>query len=53
MRWSYVWDARQPGSYTVMSRATDHAGRVQLHAPRYNRMRKNFSAIVGYDITVE
>lgn len=53
VRWSYVWDARQPGNYTVMSRATDHAGREQSHTPRYNRMRKNFSAIVGYDVTVE
>jgi hypothetical protein len=36
-----------------MSRATDAAGRVQSHKPRYNYMRKNFSAIVGYDVTVE
>ena len=52
VRWSYLWDAR-PGQYTVMSRATDAVGRVQSHEPRYNYMRKNFSAIVGYDITVE
>ena len=35
-----------------MSRATDAAGRVQSREPRYNNMRKNFSAIVGYDITI-
>ncbi len=51
-RWSWVWDAA-PGEYTVMSRATDSVGNVQSHEPRYNNMRKNFSAIVGYDITVE
>ena len=51
-RWSWVWDA-VPGHYTVMSRATDSVGNVQSHEPRYNNMRKNFSAIVGYDITVE
>ena len=52
VRWSYLWDAR-PGKYSVMSRATDAAGRVQSLEPRYNNMRKNFSAVVGYDITVE
>jgi hypothetical protein len=36
-----------------MSRATDEIGRVQPRQPRYNHMRKNFNAIVGYEITVE
>jgi DMSO/TMAO reductase YedYZ molybdopterin-dependent catalytic subunit len=52
VRWSYRWDARQKGRYTLMSRATDEVGRVQSHEPRYNNMRKNFSAIVGYEVTV-
>ncbi len=30
--------------------ATD---RVQSMEPRYNNMRKNFSAVVGYDIVVK
>lgn len=51
VRWSYVWDA-QPGQYHIMSRATDEVGRVEPQTPRYNNMRKNFSAIVGYDITI-
>ena len=51
VRWSYLWDAK-PGQYKVMSRAIDAAGRVQSLEPRYNNMRKNFSAVVGYDITV-
>ena len=53
VRWSYLWEAAKPGKYCVMSRATDAAGRVQSREPRYNNMRKNFSAIVGYDITIE
>lgn len=53
VRWSYLWDAGKSGQYNVMSRATDSVGRVQSHEPRYNNMRKNFSAIVGYDITIE
>jgi DMSO/TMAO reductase YedYZ molybdopterin-dependent catalytic subunit len=52
VRWSYSWDARRRGAYTLMSRATDEAGRVQSGEPRYNYMRKNFSAIVGYPVTV-
>ena len=52
VRWSYKWNA-EPGDYVIMSRATDEVGRVQSREPRYNNMRKNFSAIVGYPVTVE
>jgi DMSO/TMAO reductase YedYZ molybdopterin-dependent catalytic subunit len=52
VRWSYLWQA-EPGQYHIMSRATDEVGRVQPSQPRYNNMRKNFNAIVGYEITVE
>jgi DMSO/TMAO reductase YedYZ molybdopterin-dependent catalytic subunit len=50
-RWSYVWEA-QPGQYRIMSRATDEVGRVEPQTPRFNNMRKNFSAIVGVDVTI-
>ncbi|MCI0823627.1 MAG: molybdopterin-dependent oxidoreductase [Chloroflexi bacterium] len=53
VRWSYLWDARKSGQYKVMSRATDAAGRIQSMEPRYNNMRKNFSAVVGYDIVID
>ena len=52
VRWSYRWTANRPGDYVIMSRATDEVGRVQSREPRYNNMRKNFSAIVGYPVTV-
>jgi DMSO/TMAO reductase YedYZ molybdopterin-dependent catalytic subunit len=52
VRWSFVWDAR-PGQYHIMSRATDEIGRVEPPTPRYNNMRKNFSATVGVDVTIE
>jgi DMSO/TMAO reductase YedYZ molybdopterin-dependent catalytic subunit len=52
VRWSYLWDA-EPGQYHIMSRATDEIGREQPAQPRHNNMRKNFNAIVGYDITIE
>lgn len=53
VRWSYLWDAQSPGQYCIMSKATDEIGRVQSREPRYNYMRKNFSAIVGYDVTIQ
>ena len=53
VRWSYRWDAGKAGKYNIMSRATDEVGRVQSRDPRYNNMRKNFSAIVGYPVTVK
>ena len=49
--WSFKWDAR-PGQYRLMSRATDEVGRVEPQMPRFNNMRKNFSAIVGLDVTI-
>ena len=52
VRWSYKWEASEKGEYTIMSRAIDEVGRVQSREPRYNNMRKNFSAIVGYPVTV-
>ena len=52
VRWSYLWDAPHPGRYSIMSMATDEVGRIQSREPRYNCMRKNFSAIVGNDVTI-
>lgn len=52
VRWSYLWDVQEPGKYLVMSRATDEVGRVQSMEPRYNYMSKNFSAVVGNEVTI-
>jgi hypothetical protein len=53
VRWSYVWEVTQPGHYRVMSRATDEVGRVEPQTPRYNNMRKNFSAVVPTAVTIQ
>jgi DMSO/TMAO reductase YedYZ molybdopterin-dependent catalytic subunit len=53
VRWSYVWHAEQPGRYRIMSRASDEVGRVEPRTPRYNNMRKNFSAIVPTEVMIE
>lgn len=34
--WNFTFDAPKPGSYTIMSRATDSQGRVQPAAPSWN-----------------
>jgi hypothetical protein len=46
--------APPPGSYqrTCRDLRMQGIGRVQSHEPRYNYMRKNFSAIVGYKVAV-
>jgi len=52
VRWSHLWDVQEPGEYAIMSRATDEMGNVQPREPRYNNMRKNFNAIVPYQVTI-
>jgi hypothetical protein len=53
VRWSYLWDVQKPGKYSIMSRAIDEVGRVQSGEPRYNYMRKNFSAIIPNEVTIQ
>ena len=51
-RWYYPWDVQGPGTYNIMSRATDEAGRVQPQT-RWNYLRKNFDGIVPVEVKVE
>ncbi len=51
VRWSLPWDA-MPGAHRILSRATDETGGVEPAVPRFNYMRKNFSAIVPTDVVV-
>jgi DMSO/TMAO reductase YedYZ molybdopterin-dependent catalytic subunit len=52
VRWSHAWEAERPGSYTLMARATDEAGRVQPQTP-WNFLRKNFDGIVPLLVEVQ
>ena len=45
-RWSYVWNAAEPGEYSIMARATDEQGRVQPQT-KPNFQRKHFDWIVA------
>lgn len=51
-RWSYVWDAKEPGEYGIMARATDENGRVQPQT-KPNFQRKHFDWIVPEVVTVK
>jgi len=51
-RWSYVWDAAEPGEYSIMARATDEQGRVQPQTTP-NFQRKHFDWIVPETVTVK
>ena len=51
-RWSYVWDASEPGEYSLMARATDENGRVQPQT-KPNFQRKHFDWIVPEVVTVK
>jgi DMSO/TMAO reductase YedYZ molybdopterin-dependent catalytic subunit len=50
-RFSYFWDVPEPGTYKVMARGTDEAGRVQPCID-WNFQRKHFDGIVPEIITV-
>jgi hypothetical protein len=52
VRWSLPWDFDQPGTYTILCRASDEVGRAQPHEPRRNWLRKNFNGIVPVTITI-
>lgn len=51
-RWSYAWNAQEPGKYAIKARATDEAGRTQPQQP-WNFQMKHFDGIVPVDVEVK
>ncbi len=51
--WSAEWRPKQPGYYTVMSRATDSAGRVQPFVAQWNPSGYLFNAVDRIGLIVE
>ena len=47
-RWTYVWEAPQPGSYRLMARATDEHVQPQTKP----NQRKHFDGIVPTEIDI-
>ena len=48
----YVWNADKPGRHTLLSRAHDLTGRVQVAKTRWNHLMKNHDGIVPVEIEI-
>jgi DMSO/TMAO reductase YedYZ molybdopterin-dependent catalytic subunit len=51
--WRYAWTPDNPGYYTILSRATDTAGRVQPFVPAWNPSGYLWNGIDRVGVTVE
>jgi DMSO/TMAO reductase YedYZ molybdopterin-dependent catalytic subunit len=51
-QWSYAWKKPPAGSYVLMARATDEAGRVQPLVTPFNDNGYFFDAVVKHPVTV-
>lgn len=51
--WSIEWNVSVKGEYTIMSKATDSAGRTQPAAPFWNRKGYGYHAIDQVKVKVE
>jgi DMSO/TMAO reductase YedYZ molybdopterin-dependent catalytic subunit len=52
VRWSFAWTPPAAGSYQLMARATDYAGRTQPATVPFNDLGYLFWAIVKHPVTV-
>jgi sulfane dehydrogenase subunit SoxC len=52
VRWSFDWEARDPGAYVLCSRARDAAGNVQPLEPRWNLKGYANNAVERIPVTV-
>ncbi|MGD9275487.1 MAG: hypothetical protein PVI65_14030, partial [Desulfobacterales bacterium] len=52
--WEYLWDIGQPGSYTIMTRATDTNGNRQPETAQWNFLGYGNNGIRehGIDVTI-
>ena len=51
VRWEMRWDPK-PGSYELMTRATDEAGNTQPDAVNWNSLGYLYCAVVSHPVTV-
>ena len=51
--WQYVWHAAQPGSYNILSRATDSAGRKQPMQGSWNKHGYNNNGVKEHGVTIQ
>lgn len=51
--WTFEWNVREKGEYTIISRATDSYGRTQPSFPNWNRKGYGFNALDKIKVKVE
>ncbi len=51
--WSYEWKANKKGKYTILSRASDRAGRVQPIKAFWNRKGYGYNAADKVEVKIE
>ena len=51
--WEYIWDAHQPGNYTILARATDAEGHQQPETAHWNVLGYNNNGINEHAIEVK
>jgi DMSO/TMAO reductase YedYZ molybdopterin-dependent catalytic subunit len=52
-QWQYIWDARDPGIYTLMARATDSDGHQQSESARWNTLGYGNNGVQEHAVTME
>ena len=52
-QWQYIWDARDPGIYTLMARATDSDGHQQPESARWNVLGYGNNGVLEHAVTME
>lgn len=50
--WQYIWSVRQPGEYTILSRATDSQGRQQPMQATWNKLGYGNNGVEEHAISV-
>ncbi|MEJ2038756.1 MAG: sulfite oxidase [Desulfosarcinaceae bacterium] len=51
-RWQYRWPVTEPGSYTLLARATDSGGRIQPESARWNVLGYGNNGIREHAVSV-
>lgn len=51
--WTYKWDAKKSGNYTIMSRAYDSYGRIQPLKADWNRKGYGYNAVFTINIKIK
>ena len=51
--WEYMWQAEQPGDFTIMARATDTDGRRQPATARWNKLGYGNNGIREHSVRVD